>query len=62
MRSWAALTHDLRWATPHYDYSISLPWPLAVAKQIAQYVMPLDLLDDVDEIEADISSPVDDGN
>jgi hypothetical protein len=29
---------------------------------MAQYIMPLDLLDDVDEIEADISSPVDDGN
>ncbi|OXM60006.1 RNaseH domain-containing protein [Amycolatopsis vastitatis] len=59
---WAAVAHDLRWATPHYDYSIALPWPLAVAKQLAQYIMPLDLLDDVDEIEADISSPADDGN
>lgn len=59
---WAALVHDLRWATPHYEYSISLPWPLSVAKQIAQYIMPLDLLEDVEEIEAGSSSPWEMGN
>lgn len=43
---WAALTHNLRWATPHYGYAISLPWPLMVAKQLTQYVMPIELLDE----------------
>jgi len=59
---WAALVHNLRWAAPHYEYSTALPWPLAIAKQLAQYVMPLDLLEDIDEVETDMSSPVDDQN
>jgi pPIWI_RE module N-terminal domain/RNaseH domain of pPIWI_RE/MID domain of pPIWI_RE len=46
--NWAALAHDLRWATPHYDYSVSYPWPLMVAKQLAQYVMPLELPEETD--------------
>lgn len=48
---WAALAHDLRWATPHYGYSVSLPWPLMVAKQLAQYVMPVELSEDAEDEE-----------
>lgn len=49
---WAALAHDLRWATPHYDFSVSYPWPLMAAKQLAQYVMPVELLQEIEEEEA----------
>lgn len=45
------MAHDLRWATPHYDYSVSQPWPLMVAKQVAQYVMPVELLQEVVDVE-----------
>jgi hypothetical protein len=54
---WAALTHDLRLATPHYNYAISLPWPLAVANKLGEYIMPFDLMDDVDEIEVEAAAP-----
>ncbi len=59
VQDWAALAHDLRWATSHYECVASLPWPLTVAKQLAQYIMPLDLLDDV---KADATSPVENDN
>jgi hypothetical protein len=49
---WAALTHDLRWATPHYEYAVSQPWPLMVAKQLAQYVMPVEMLQEIEDEEA----------
>ncbi|WP_236623280.1 RNaseH domain-containing protein [Saccharopolyspora rectivirgula] len=48
---WAALTHELRWAAPHYAYSVSLPWPLKIAQQISQYVMPVELLEELEESE-----------
>jgi hypothetical protein len=46
---WAALAHQLRWAAPHYDNAISLPWPLMVAKKLAEYVMPVQLLEEIAE-------------
>jgi hypothetical protein len=52
---WAALTHQLRWAAPHYDYALALPWPLTVAKKLAEYVMPVQLLEEIaddDDTEA----------
>jgi hypothetical protein len=47
--SWASLTHDLRWAATHYDGPTTLPWPLDVASQLAEYVLPIELLDDVQD-------------
>ena len=46
---WAALTHQLRWAAPHYDNALALPWPLMVAKKLAEYVMPIQLLEEIAE-------------
>ncbi|MFB9902870.1 pPIWI_RE module domain-containing protein [Allokutzneria oryzae] len=46
---WAALAHGLRWATSHYDYAVSLPWPLAIARKLGEYVMPVELLEDLEE-------------
>jgi hypothetical protein len=37
---WATLTHDLRWAAPHCEQSEAYPWPLAMASQLTQYVVP----------------------
>lgn len=53
----AALAHQLRWATPHYDSAIALPWPLMVAKKLAEYVMPVQFLE---EIAADDDTTADD--
>jgi hypothetical protein len=44
---WAALTHQLRWAAAHYDNALSWPWPLMVAKHLAEYLMPVQLLEEV---------------
>jgi len=44
---WAGLTHQLRWAATHYDNALSWPWPLMVAKHLAEYLMPGQLLEEV---------------
>ncbi|MFV2104891.1 RNaseH domain-containing protein [Micromonospora sp. LOL_024] len=36
---WAALVHDLRNATPYIRWTTALPWPLQLAKQIADYML-----------------------
>jgi hypothetical protein len=51
--AWAALTHDLRWAAPHYKYATTLPWPLLVAKQLGQFIMPVELLEEIDDAETE---------
>ena len=58
---WAALTHQLRSAATHYDYATSLPWPLMVAKQLAEYVMPVQLLEEIAEDDERRASAEDDG-
>jgi hypothetical protein len=50
---WAALAHQLRWAAPHYDNALALPWPLMVAKKLAEYVMPVQLLEEIAEEDTD---------
>lgn len=47
---WAALTHDLRWATTHFDGATTLPWPLDVANQLSEYIMPIELLEEAQEL------------
>jgi len=37
---WAALAHDLRWATPYSDVTTTLPWPLHLAAQVDEYLLP----------------------
>lgn len=46
---WAALTHQLRWAATHYAHALALPWPLMTAKKLAEYVMPVQLLEEIAE-------------
>ncbi len=53
---WAALTHDLRWAAPYSDVTTTLPWPLHLATQIDEYLLParisdMDITDPADEME-----------
>lgn len=54
---WAALTHQLRWAAPHYDNALALPWPLMVAKKLAEYVMPVQLLEEIAEDDDTEAAP-----
>ena len=56
---WAALTHQLRWAAPHYDNALALPWPLMVAKKLAEYVMPVQLLEEIAEDDDTDATPED---
>jgi hypothetical protein len=44
---WAALAHELRWAAGHYDYATIRPWPIEVAKHIGEYVLPVELIDEI---------------
>jgi hypothetical protein len=54
---WAALTHQLRWAAPHYDHATALPWPLMVARKLAEYVMPVQLLEEIAEEDDTDAAP-----
>jgi len=54
---WAALAHDLRWAAPHTSKTTILPWPLHLTKLIGEYVLPIELIADV-EAEDDIEPPM----
>ena len=56
---WAALTHQLRWAAPHYDHATALPWPLMVARKLAEYVMPVQLLEEIAEEDDAGATPED---
>jgi hypothetical protein len=38
---WAALTHELRSAAPYFDSTTILPWPLHLAQQIEEYLLPI---------------------
>lgn len=44
---WAALVHDLRWATPNYSNATASAWPLRVAEKIGEYVLPIELLEEI---------------
>ncbi|GAA1801323.1 hypothetical protein GCM10009682_23940 [Luedemannella flava] len=51
---WAALAHDLRWAAPYSDVTTTLPWPLHLAKQVDEYLLPakingMSVVDQLDE-------------
>ncbi|GGN18724.1 hypothetical protein FHR83_004041 [Actinoplanes campanulatus] len=37
---WAALAHDLRNAAPYVRDTTNLPWPLHLAEQVEEYLMP----------------------
>jgi pimeloyl-ACP methyl ester carboxylesterase len=56
---WAALTHQLRWAAPHYDHATALLWPLMVARKLAEYVMPVQLLEEIAEGDDTDAAPED---
>ncbi|GAA0360214.1 DUF3962 domain-containing protein [Actinoallomurus spadix] len=42
---WAALAHDLRDAAPYVRNSTVLPWPLHLAAQIEEYLLPTTITD-----------------
>jgi hypothetical protein len=48
-KDWAALTHELRWAASHYDHATARPWPLEVARHIGEYVLPVELMEEIAE-------------
>lgn len=45
---WAALAHDLRWAAPHYKNVTTLPWPLHLAEQIGEYIVPVQMIEEIE--------------
>jgi len=45
--TWAALTHELRSVALHYDEALGLPLPLHLAKQIEEYVLLIDVDEEV---------------
>jgi pPIWI_RE module N-terminal domain/RNaseH domain of pPIWI_RE/MID domain of pPIWI_RE len=55
---WATLAHELRWAASHYGYATTRPWPLEVARHIGEYVLPVELIEEIaeqdDSMEADV--------
>jgi hypothetical protein len=46
--AWAALTHDLRWAAPHYAHVTILPWPLHLAQQMGEYIIPVQMIEEIE--------------
>ncbi|WP_240033265.1 RNaseH domain-containing protein [Micromonospora globbae] len=42
---WAALAHDLRDAAPYVRDTTVLPWPLHLAEQIEEYLLPTKIAD-----------------
>ncbi|TDC50775.1 DUF3893 domain-containing protein [Micromonospora sp. KC207] len=51
---WAALAHDLRDAAPYVRNTTILPWPLHLAEQIEQYLLPTKITDlDAQEVIGD---------
>ncbi|GAA4243243.1 pPIWI_RE module domain-containing protein [Dactylosporangium darangshiense] len=51
-RHWATLAHELRWAAPYVNSPTTLPWPLHLAKQIGEYLIPTEV-DDADLASGD---------
>lgn len=47
---WAALAHDLREAAPYVRDTTVLPWPLHLAQQLEEYLLPAKI-GDLDESE-----------
>ncbi len=45
--AWAALAHQLRWVASHHDDPLTLAWPLHVAKHLGEYVLPIELLEEI---------------
>jgi hypothetical protein len=45
--TWAALTHELRSVALHYDEALGLPLPLHLAKQMEEYVLLIDVDEEV---------------
>ncbi|SUA72855.1 Uncharacterised protein [Nocardia otitidiscaviarum] len=54
-QDWAVLVHELRWATTNYNYATANPWPLRVAEKIGEYVLPVELLDEITDQAAESS-------
>jgi hypothetical protein len=46
--SWAALGHDLRWAAPHFGHATTLPWPLHLAQLIGEYIVPVQMIEEIE--------------
>jgi hypothetical protein len=46
---WAALTHELRNAAPYARNTTVLPWPLHLARQVQEYLLPKEITTDKDE-------------
>jgi hypothetical protein len=49
---WAALAHDLRWAAPHHAKPTIYPWPLHLAQLIGEYIVPVKMIEEIQN-EAD---------
>ena len=46
-----ALAHDLRWAAPHYKNVTTLPWPLHLAELIGEYIVPVQMIEEIEAAE-----------
>jgi hypothetical protein len=53
--TWAALAHDLRWAAPHHAGPTTLPWPLHLAQLVGEYIVPIELIEDIENEEDPIT-------
>jgi hypothetical protein len=54
--AWAALAHDLRRAALHHAGPTTLPWPLHLAQLVGEYIVPIELIEDI-ENEEDLNAP-----
>jgi len=56
---WAALAHDLRDAAPYARDTIALPWPLHLAGQIEEYLLPtrISTVGEINDLEATDEDP-----
>jgi len=59
VEAWAALTHDLRWAASHYSRPTTHPWPLHLAQLIGEYIVPVKMIEEIQN-EADPEASADD--
>jgi hypothetical protein len=46
---WAALAHELRYAAPYVKEPTILPWPLHLAEQVEEYLLPAAIAETEDE-------------
>lgn len=50
--AWAAIAHDLRWAAPHHSSPTIYPWPLHLAQLIGEYIVPIKMIEEIENESA----------